>query len=178
MKKLTQKELKRILHYNPTTGLFTWKINHKHGSKKKNTIAGYKNNDGYVCIKISNTLYYAHILVFLYMNNYYPENFIDHKDKTPWNNWYINLRETSQQCNMRNRKRNKNNKSGVTGVSWVLRDSIWWSSLKVYGVIKNLGRYKNKEDAICARLAGEQCLGWETCNNITDAHRYVKEHIQ
>ena len=177
MTNITQTELKRILGYNPITGIFTWKVANGSGTYPGD-IAGYTNSNGYVTIKIKDVACYAHRLAILYVDGYCPENFIDHIDQTPHHNWYTNLREASQQCNMRNKKRNKNNKSGVTGVSWVNRDSVWWASLKIRGVIKNLGYYKCKENAICARFAGEQCVDWELCNCMTDAHKYIKECIQ
>lgn len=39
--------------------------------------------------------------------------------------------------------------------------------------------FKNlKWNAVCARLAGEQCLDWEGCDSNSPAYKYVKENIQ
>lgn len=40
-----------------------------------------------------------------------------------------------------------------------------------------LGMYKSLDNAVCARLAAEQCFSWDDCNSNTTASSYVKKNI-
>ena len=40
----------------------------------------------------------------------------------------------------------------------------------------NLGRYADFDEAVLARLATEQCLGWEGCDSSSPAYQYAKKH--
>ena len=79
----------------------------------------------------------------------------DHIDRNPLNNRKSNFRiaTKSQQC--MNRKKFSNNTSGFVGVGWRKRDQKWCSYIQINGKTKSLGYYKNKEDAIIARLNAE-----------------------
>ena len=173
--KLTYEELHKNLIYSPWTGLFYWKIN-----KSKVTIwniAGHKDIYGYITIKINSKLYKAHRLAWFYAYGYMPENIIDHEDRIRHHNWIKNLREASDQCSVRNRGIFKNNTSGVTGVSWAKRRNKWYVQICVNRKYNNLGYFKDFDEAVCTRLAGEQCVGWDGCDSNSPAYRYVKENI-
>jgi len=173
---LTYEELHKQLMYNPWTGYFYWKIN-KRRIKKENR-AGWINSDGYIQIAIHKETYYAHVLAWFYVEGYFPENDIDHKDRIKYNNWISNLRVASRQCNVRNQGNIKSNTSGVKGVSWYKQRDCWMSYIYINGKMRNLGYYKNFNNAVCARLAGEQCVEWEGCDSCSPAFKYVKENIQ
>ncbi|EEG1526727.1 hypothetical protein GWV33_07920 [Salmonella enterica] len=48
---ITQDELKELLHYNQSTGVFTWM--ESKGTAKKGSIAGTVSGQGYVNIKLA-----------------------------------------------------------------------------------------------------------------------------
>jgi hypothetical protein len=50
----------------------------------------------------------------------------------------------------------KNNKSGVTGVHYKTRDARWFASISVNGEKIELGRFRDREEAIQARFEAEQ----------------------
>ena len=50
----------------------------------------------------------------------------------------------------------KNNTSGKTGVHWDKRANRWCATVKVQGKLKRLGSFIEKDDAINARLLGEE----------------------
>ena len=83
-------QLREILEYQPETGLFFWK-------KKRNGIsvgqlAGGKDRDGYIRIRIDNVKYAAHRLAWMYIHNDFPKNFIDHINGIKSDNRICNLK--------------------------------------------------------------------------------------
>lgn len=174
--KLSYEELHEQLMYNPWTGYFYWKVSNTN-SVHINDIAGSKHKKGYIMIGINGIRIYAHRLAWFYIYGYMPEHGIDHKDRIKHHNWILNLREATQQCNTRNTGNRKNNTSGIKGVSWHKKTNRWKSSISS-NKEKSLGAYKDFDDAVCARLAGEQCLDWEGCDSCSPAYQYVKENIQ
>lgn len=80
----------------------------------------------------------------------------DHKDRNPLNNRRSNLRKatSSQQC--MNRNKFENNTSGFIGVSWRKREEKWCSYIQINKKTISLGYYKDKKDAIIARLKAEK----------------------
>jgi len=168
---ITQRYLKSILDYNPTTGDFYW--------QKDYSKAGNTNKNGYITICFDCKLYLAHRLAWLFVYGYLPENCIDHINRNKSDNSINNLRETSIQCNMRNSKGiYKNNKSGVRGVSWFKKTKEWYAHIKVNNKSIYLGSSRDFTEAVCHRLAAEQCLDWPGCNKYTPAYKYVKNNIR
>ncbi len=176
MSELTQERLKELLNYDPDTGIFTNKVT-RGTTAREGDIAGSSDKDGYVVITINYKSYKAHRLVFLYVDGYLPENDVDHKDQIPWHNWQDNLRESSKQCNGRNCKLNKKNTSSITGVSWDIDNKKWLAQITIMYKHKKLGRYNQFHNAVCARLAAEQCLNWAECDLNSPAYKYVQTHI-
>ena len=175
-KKLTQKLLKTLVHYDPDTGV--WKRNKKYDSYgRKNIsyskIAGYVEPSGYKRIWIGNKPYSSSRLAWLYVEGYWPEHQIDHINRIKDDDRWRNLRHVTPQCNIRNRGINKNSSTGISGVYWNKRRNKFRAHIKNY---KNfhLGYYKNFYNAVCARLAAEQCLGWESCDSSSPAYQYVQ----
>jgi hypothetical protein len=145
---LTQEELKKHLHYDPLTGIFTWiKVNSLR--VKIGQIAGSIQKIGYVIIGVNGIRYYAHRLACLYMTGEFPNKVIDHKDENKSNNKWENLRQCSQSQNMLNRGRQLNNKSGFKGVHEDARKvkTRWIAKCKIKGIVYNLGGYPTPEIA-------------------------------
>jgi len=175
MKDITRKQLKENLDYNKKTGDLIWKISRP--GVKKGTIAG-TNNNGYINVRIFRKAYGAHRLIWLWMTGYLPKGIdIDHKDRIRYHNWWSNLRLSSRQCNIRNTGNRKNNTSGIKGVYWDKIIKKWGAYIIVNYKQKNLGKYLDFDNAVCARLAGEQCLGWSGCDDNSPAYQYVKEML-
>ena len=80
----------------------------------------------------------------------------DHINRNPLDNRKENFRPATVQENIRNSSISKNNTSGVKGISWSKRDSVWRAYIMIDYKQKCLGSYKNKEDAIRARLQAEK----------------------
>ncbi|MDD2263112.1 MAG: HNH endonuclease signature motif containing protein [Candidatus ainarchaeum sp.] len=148
---ITQKELKKILFYNPKTGIFKWKISPV-GRIKINDIAGskhkkLKNID--ICIK--GIKYKAHRLAWLYMYGKFPQNQIDHINHVQFDNRIKNLRDVSDAENKRNKKMQSNNTSGVVGVCFNKQNKKWRSRIYLNGKQIHLGEFNDIKDALKSR---------------------------
>ena len=155
---LSQSELKRLLHYNPETGVFTRLVKTAHRIKIGD-IAGCKDK-GYLRIRINGNLYLAHRLAFLYITGAWPENEVDHDDRIRDNNKWDNLKDSTVQYNNKNHKIRSDNKSGFNGVYWDKNCKRWRSQIAVDGEIKRLGCFIRKSDAIDARKQADIDCGY------------------
>jgi hypothetical protein len=172
---ITQSELKEVLDYNPETGIFIWRVR-SNNNLQIGDVAGCT-FDEYCYIGINNKVYATHRLAWLYVYGYFPENNIDHKDRNPSNNRIDNLREVGQQCNTRNTGNRIDNTSGIKGIAWFKRDQNWRVYITIDGKQYHLGYHKDFYEAVCARLAVEQCLDWHGCDSNSPAYAYVQKYI-
>lgn len=173
---ITQEYLKSILDYNSETGIFIWlhrtldmfeddKQSSSHRCNRWNaqyagTVAGCKNNDGYIAIAIKPKNYRAHILAWLYMTGEFPHKDIDHIDNDPCNNKFINLRLANDSQNHANERLSKNNKSGFKGVYYNKQNKKYRAQIMVNYKKKNLGSYETAEEAHKAyQIAAQELFG-------------------
>lgn len=158
-KKLTQKLLKEYLHYNPDTGIFTWRVDRR-GKAKAGKFAGCLDN-GYLRIRLFGKLYKAHRLAWLYMTGEWPKDQIDHEDGDGLNNRWKNLRGATNGVNSKNQKKRINNSSGATGVyklegvtdKWRVR--IWANGEQI-----DLGCHDYYDEAVLIRIQAQEYYGF------------------
>lgn len=169
---VTQTRLKHLLNYNQETGVFTKRVNQ--GSRSKaGDIAGSKHGE-YLRITIDGKRYLAHRLAWLYVYGYMPENLIDHKDRVGSHNGIDNLREVSNQCNIRNSRLRKDSKSGITGVSWYKANDKWEATIRVDKQLVYLGRFDSLRDAAKARFEAEVKYNFLSCDEDSSAYRFLE----
>ncbi len=97
-----------------------------------------------------------HNFVWEKHNGKIPEGYlVDHIDRFPENNCINNLRLVDKSLNSLNSDIRKNNSSGVTGVSFYEKRQCWRAFINYGGKRYELGRRKNKEEAIKLRLKAE-----------------------
>jgi len=154
---LTQKELKKLLNYDPKTGIFTWKSRDSKAwnTRRSGKTAGQFDRGGYILIGILGKRYLAHRLAFLYMTGNCPHDQTDHIDHDRGNNKWNNLRAVTQAENQRNRALAKNNTSGLSGVHWSKSNKKWMVRVKVNRKRIYLGSFSTKDEAIKVRKAAE-----------------------
>ena len=146
---LTQSQLKELLHYDPDTGDFTWKVkNNKRISI--GAVAGCLSPNGYIVIGLNGKLYSSHRLAFLYMTGHIPKDQIDHINHDKGDNRWSNLRECTQSQNGANRKLSINNTSGYKGVHWNKPAKKWIVQIKFNNNKKHLGYFDCKHEAALA----------------------------
>lgn len=157
---LTQDDLRKDLHYDPQTGVFTWlSDNPRKGNSRKGLTAGTTHKTGYKMIWVSGRHYLAHRLAWLYVHGEWPKDLIDHIDGNRSNNCLSNLRPATNSQNKSNGKCYRHNTSGYKGVSkfrnkW--RAQVMHNYKMVY-----LGLFLTKEEAHEAYLQAAQRLQGE-----------------
>jgi len=155
---LTQKKLKKLLHYNQDTGEFTWRVNR--GGNRSGTVAGSMNGSGYILIQIDGKSYKAHRLAWLYEHGAWPPADMDHINHIRTDNRLDNLRPVTRSENMRNASKYSHNSSGVTGVHWHKDCKKWRAFISVDGKQLHLRLFDCSFDALVTRLLAEQKYGY------------------
>lgn len=115
MAPITQAELKELLHYDPETGAFTWRVA-RGGRAQVGSPAGSKHPEGYILIKLNRVTTGAHRVAFLYMAGSWPLEQIDHINGAKNDNRWCNLRPASHSQNCVNRHRQNRVGDGWRGV--------------------------------------------------------------
>jgi hypothetical protein len=118
MTALTQARLQELLHYDPQTGVWTWKVD-RNGGAYAGAIAGGFNSEGYRRIYIDGRRYHSSRLAYFYMKGHWPPVEMDHRDLTPSNDAWSNLRPASLSENRANCARRADNSTGFKGVNFV-----------------------------------------------------------
>jgi hypothetical protein len=154
---LTCERLKELLHYDPDTGVFTWRV-WRGFNAKPGAVAGSKHGK-YLGISIDKTKYYAQRLAWVYMTGAWPINEIDHRDTDKFNNRFANLREATHSDNQQNlRKARSHNHAGFLGVHLDHRVGRYMSRITVAGKEHYLGCYATAEEAHEVYIAAKRRL--------------------
>lgn len=151
---LTPERLRELLCYDPETGVFTRRV--AAGRFKAGDIAGSTSlDDGRQRIKIDRVNYLASRLAWLCVKGVWPKALIDHEDRDPSNDRWLNLREATPKQNVENRAKQRNARSPTThvGVHWCATRKKWVASIGHNHKVVNLGRFDNEIDALIARNA-------------------------
>ena len=155
---LTAEKLRSVLHYEPETGIFTWKVRTS-TCVKVGDAAGCPGGGGYLLISVQSRLYRAHRLAWLYVYGEWPKDQLDHINRNRSDNRISNLRDVSTKQNQQNAGKRSDNTSGHAGVSWYKRISKWQAKITHNQKDVHLGYFATIEAAIAARKAAEK-LYW------------------
>lgn len=148
------KSVNEILHYDPETGIFTWKKK----SAKKVIVGSTAGNIGtdqsgksYLRIMVAGKTYRAHRLAWLITHGEFPPDQIDHINGNGLDNRLINLRAVTISDNQKNLRLKSSNSSGVCGVSFDNQKRKWRAYIKFGGKQKYLGYFSEFDLAVAAR---------------------------
>jgi hypothetical protein len=156
---LTQERLKELVHYDPATGLFTWRV--ARPKCRVGGLVGSTDSKGYLRARIDYVEYRLHRLAVLYMVGEFPALEVDHKNLVRADNRWENLRLATGSQNQHNKGTQRNNTSGFVGVSFFRRTGTWRARCKVKGREVSLGYYKTAELAASAVSAARERLHGE-----------------
>jgi hypothetical protein len=120
---LSHEYVKSLFYFDEVMNCLRWKIN-KGKRGKIGERAGCFHEE-YRCVKIDGKEYKEHRLIFFYLNGFWPNDRLDHKDENKANNHPSNLREADNSQNQSNRGKQKNNTSGYKGVYWYKQNKKW-----------------------------------------------------
>ena len=154
---LTAERLRDLLHYDPETGVFTWRI----GASKRvraGDIAGFVNGTGYWLIGVDGRKYRAHRLAWLWVYGAWPSKDLDHIDGCRNNNRIFNLREATISENRQNQReaRSNNKSSGFLGVTHHKQSNAWMARIVINGKTIHLGLFKEPEITHAAYVSAKR----------------------
>ena len=146
---ITQDELKQVLHYDPSTGIWTW-IKATGFKNQPGKVAGYVRPDGYRKIRINKREYRSSRLAFLYMTGSFPMNEADHINRNPRDDRWSNLRDATRQQQQLNQKKRETKHGLPKGVT--KNGTGFAATITRNYKNKHYGTYKTPEEAHAAYL--------------------------
>lgn len=144
-KSLTAGQLRKLLRYNPTTGIFRWKV-HRSGIRI-GSVAGSSGRKGYCEIRIDGKLYQSGRLAWLYMTGRWPKLEINFINRNASDTRWANLREMTPAQRRVNASRRS--KLGVMGVH-TSDSGKYVARIRVVGKRQNLGTFDTVQEASAA----------------------------
>ena len=150
---MTKETLAKHVTYNKNTGQFHY--------LKNNRLIDNKNYLGYTRISINGKRYLAHRMAWIWVYGSIDEKSeIDHLNQKREDNRIINLRAGISRDNKRNRALQSNNTTGINGVSYDKKTQSYEVNVKIDGIKKFIGYYKDIETAGEVRMAINKVIGF------------------
>lgn len=131
-------ELRRLLDYDPATGLFVWKERVSHACKAGDR-AGSLDTHGHNRIGLFGRSLRASIVAWAITTGEWPDRLVDHKNTVRNDDRWCNLRLATHSQNSANSRRPCHNSSGYKGVDF--QKGAWRARVMVAGRRTELGRF-------------------------------------
>lgn len=146
---LTIERLQELLHYDPETGAFSWRVSM--AGRVAGRPVGSKNQHGYVRIRVDGRRYMAHQLAWFYVHGEWPKAELDHRNRVRDDNRIENLRPVTHSENMQNRVHaRRDNTAGLLGAH--IDRGRWTARITVDGKERRLGYFPSPEAAHAAYM--------------------------
>jgi hypothetical protein len=157
---LSNIELKELLNYDETTGIFTWKVRSSRQIRIGDVAGSVSKKDGYTRIFVKRKSYLAHRLAWQYIIGNVPSDEIDHIDWCRSNNKIENIRHVTKSENLQNLKHAKcdNLSSGFLGVCFDKKAGKYRSAITLNKKRKHLGYFETAELAHDAYLIEKRII--------------------
>ena len=168
----TPETLRKLLSYDPDTGLLTWKrrpiemfATDRAGKMWNTRFCGKPaftadHNAGYRQGRIFKKAYLAHRVAYAIHHGAWPANQIDHINGDRSDNHISNLRDVTNAENSRNAAIPTSNTSGHMGITRYSGAGKWRAQVCYHGKNRHIGYFTDIEDAIAARAAAEVKYGY------------------
>jgi len=140
------------LSYDPVSGVVSWK-----DGKKAGEAAGCLHR-GYIQIGLAGAFVRAHHAAWLLMTGEFPPaGFdVDHINRDKGDNRWANLRLATRSQNKMNQVSRGSNAAPFRGVSWHVERQAWRVAVHKNGRKIYLGQFRDFDQAVSARIAGER----------------------
>lgn len=171
---ITHELVQSLFEYDPETGLFTRNVDVNYRARK-GQVVGTIATKGYLKVKIGQKAIPLHRLAWFYMTGKWPPEQIDHINRNPADNRWINLRLATNSENQRNCNNRKDNKSGFNGVHWNRGKQRWEAQLRKDKATHSLGQFTCLGRAIQARKQAEISLNFRL---LTPTPKHAKQTPQ
>lgn len=152
--KLTHGRLLEVLHYDPSTGFFTW-LKTLSPKGLAGSRAGCVRRE-YRVVTVDGECHLEHRVAWFYVKGKWPDEIIDHLDSDGHNNAFDNLREATYVINNQNRRKLMgHNTSGFVGAIPVVVNGVTRYTARIsYPGKRNhyLGRFDTPEQACAAYM--------------------------
>jgi hypothetical protein len=165
---VSAEEIRRLVGYDPETGVFVWKHREEGtagcslgwNGKNAGKVAGTTMGLGYRMLTFFNRKFLAHRVAWCYVHGSWPPDQIDHINMIRDDNRIVNLRLATNQLNTVNRTAQANNVCGYRGVRLHKASGLWHARITVGGREHSLGYWKTAEDASkCYRVVSRLLHG-------------------
>lgn len=147
---LTAARLRKLINYDPKTGIFTWLI--WRGKTPAGSIAGTIMSKGYRVICIDYKHYIASHLAHLWMTGRLPKSEMDHRNCNPADNRWSNLRPATSRQNKANMRIRENKNTPFKGVSFHKHSLKYRAYITIDGHHASLGYFDNPKAAHAAYM--------------------------
>jgi hypothetical protein len=144
MDKVDVGTLKKYLHYNKDTGIFTW-IFHDKKPEIVGRVAGCREKRiGYEVIRIEGVTYKSHRLAWLYVHGEWPQ-LIDHINGIKHDNRLENLRSVDDRTNCQNKEWHRAGR--LVGAHFHTVHQRWSANIVIKGKLRHLGLFDSEQEA-------------------------------
>lgn len=141
---LSYYDLTRQLHYDPKTGIFTWKIK-KRKTRKGSEAGFYVPSRLYRYIRIDGKDYTCQRIAWFYMTKSWPTKFVGFRNKNPMDLRFLNLIH----CDKYDLQSNRSDARHLTGAHFrkEKKTKPWNSRIYYKGKCISLGYFKTEKEA-------------------------------
>lgn len=131
--------LRKMLHYSPNSGEFTW-LEHRQGRKcKAGGISAHHHGKEAHSICVDYRKYYAHNLAWWWMTGEWPDDEVDHINGNATDNRWSNLRKGTRQQNTWNRRGRKK----LMGAYFHKSSGLWKANIQH----RTIGYFRTEKEA-------------------------------